>query len=132
MADRRAFLAAAAATLFAPAAFAQAPGARVVPYSDAAFAAAQAAGRPILVAVEASWCPTCRAQKPILGALLARPAFADMVALSVDFDSQKDAVRKLDARMQSTLVVFRGTAERGRSVGDTNAASIEALLAKAA
>jgi hypothetical protein len=55
-----------------------------------------------------------------------------MVALSVDFDSQKDAVRKLDARMQSTLVVFRGTVERGRSVGDTSAASIEALLAKAA
>jgi thioredoxin 1 len=131
MTDRRAFLLAAAAMLVAPAARAQAP-AGIVAYTDAAFAAAQAAGRPILVAVEASWCPTCRAQKPILGALLARPAFAGMVALSVDFDSQKDAVRKLDARMQSTLVVFRGTVERGRSVGDTSAASIEALLAKAA
>jgi thioredoxin 1 len=130
MTDRRAFLFAAAAALMAPAARAQTPG-RFVPYTDAAFAAAQASGRPILVAVEAPWCPTCRAQKPILGALLARPGFADMVALSVDFDSQKDAVRKLDARMQSTLVVFRGSVERGRSVGDTNAASIEALLAKA-
>jgi thiol-disulfide isomerase/thioredoxin len=100
-------------------------------FAAQAFESAQAADKPILLDVTASWCPTCRAQKPILGALLARPGFADMVALSVDFDSQKDAVRKLDARMQSTLVVFRGSVERGRSVGDTNAASIEALLAKA-
>jgi hypothetical protein len=33
--------------------------------------------------------------------------------------------------MQSTLIVFKGKREAGRSAGDTNAASIEALLAKA-
>jgi thioredoxin 1 len=32
---------------------------------------------------------------------------------------------------QSTLIVFKGTQETGRSTGDTNAASIEGLLAKA-
>ena len=32
--------------------------------------------------------------------------------------------------MQSTLIAFKGTKETGRSTGDTNAASIEALLDK--
>jgi len=33
--------------------------------------------------------------------------------------------------MQSTLVVFHGAAEKGRSTADTNAQSIKALLQKA-
>ena len=33
--------------------------------------------------------------------------------------------------MQSTLIVFKAGVEVGRSVGDTNAASIKALLDKA-
>lgn len=36
----------------------------------------------------------------------------------------------MGARMQSTLIVFRGNAERGRSVGDTDENSIKALLEK--
>jgi thioredoxin 1 len=32
---------------------------------------------------------------------------------------------------QSTLIVFKGRQEAGRSTGDTNASSIETLLAKA-
>ncbi|CCE02732.1 putative Thioredoxin (H-type,TRX-H) (fragment) [Bradyrhizobium sp. STM 3809] len=34
------------------------------------------------------------------------------------------------AQMQSTLIVFKGTTETGRSVGDTKEASISALLDK--
>jgi thioredoxin 1 len=49
----------------------------------------------------------------------------------VDFDSQKEAVKSFRATTQSTLIVFKGDKERGRSVGDTNAASIAALLEKA-
>ena len=49
----------------------------------------------------------------------------------VDFDTQKDDVRALKATSQSTLIVFKGETEKGRSVGDTNAASIAALLDKA-
>ena len=49
----------------------------------------------------------------------------------VDFDSQKDAVQRFGARMQSTLITFKGGKETGRSVGDTNPDSIAALLAKA-
>ncbi|WP_439574501.1 thioredoxin family protein [Phreatobacter sp.] len=100
-------------------------------FTPAAFQAAQAAGRPILVEVSAPWCPTCRAQKPILSDLTASERFRGFVVLTVDFDSQKDVLRQLRVQMQSTLIVFRGTEEKGRSTGDTNRASIETLLAKA-
>ena len=100
------------------------------PFEQTAFAAAQREGKPILVEVWASWCPTCAAQRPILEKLTADPAFKDLVVFRVDFDAQKPQVREFGAQMQSTLVVFRGAAERGRSVGDTNADSIRALLEK--
>ena len=94
------------------------------------FAAAQKAGGPIFVAVHASWCPTCKAQKPILSELMADPKFKNLVYFVVDFDSQKEVVAYFNVRMQSTLIAFKGATETGRSVGDTERASIAALLNK--
>ena len=37
-------------------------------------------------------------------------------------------MRALGARMQSTIIGYDGSRETGRSVGDTNSASIEALF----
>ena len=99
-------------------------------FDPAAFAAAQKAGKPIFVAIHASWCPTCKAQKPILSDLMAEPKFKDLIYFIVDFDSQKDAVKAFGARMQSTLIAFKGATETGRSVGDTDRASIAGLLNK--
>jgi thioredoxin 1 len=100
-------------------------------YKPQAFAAAQADGKPILVHIYAPWCPTCRAQEPILGKLEQDAKFANLVVFRVDFDGQKDAVRAFKANQQSTLIVFKGAVETGRSVGDTGPASIAALLDKA-
>jgi thiol:disulfide interchange protein len=100
------------------------------PYDQKGFDAAQAAGKPILVEVTAPWCPTCKAQKPTLSDLGRRAKFKDMVVFQIDFDSQKDLLRKFNVRMQSTLIVFAGTKEVARSTGDTNASSIEAQLDK--
>jgi len=100
-------------------------------YDPAAFAAAQKAGKPIFVAIDASWCPTCAKQRPILSELMADPKFKGLVYFVVDFDSQKDAVRFFGARTQSTLIAFKGERETGRSVGDTDRLSIAALLNKA-
>jgi thiol-disulfide isomerase/thioredoxin len=101
-----------------------------IDYSPAAFDAAQKAGRSILVEIQAPWCPTCRAQAPILSALEKDAKFRDLLVVHVDFDSQKDAVRRFGARMQSTLIAFKGPVETSRSVGDTNPGSIAALLDK--
>jgi thiol-disulfide isomerase/thioredoxin len=101
-----------------------------VPFTADAFKAAQASGSPILIEIHADWCPTCKAQKPILDKLTAEPRFKDMKVFRVDFDSMKPVVKGFKAQMQSTLIVFKGAAEQGRSVGDTRQASIEALLDK--
>src|ERR1700754_4499890 len=98
----------------------------VVPFSAEAFKAAQASGSPILVEIHADWCPTCKAQKPILEKLTADPKFRDLVVFRVDFDSMKPVVKEFGAQMQSTLIVFKGSAEQGRSVGDTKQDSIAA------
>jgi thiol-disulfide isomerase/thioredoxin len=128
MISRRTFLIVAATS--ATAAFAPAFGASSRAFDESAFTEAQKAGKPILVAIHASWCPTCKAQAPILSDLMADPKFKDLAYFRVDFDSQKDVVRRLGARMQSTLIAFKGDKEQGRSVGDTDRASIAALQGK--
>jgi thioredoxin 1 len=109
---------------------ASAHAATVAPFTEQAFKSAQAEGLPILVDISATWCPTCAQQKPIIDSLAATPAFAKLVILHVDFDTQKDVVRAMGARMQSTLIVFHGATIKGVSVGDTDADAIKALLDK--
>lgn len=101
-----------------------------VPFEAQAFAAAQDAGRPILVQISAPWCPICRTQKPILAALTAEPRFKDLAVFTIDFDGQRDLVRRFGARMQSTLIAYKGATEVGRSVGETQAEWIEQLVEK--
>ncbi|MCC7282553.1 MAG: thioredoxin family protein [Acetobacteraceae bacterium] len=100
-------------------------------FTPEVFAAAQKAGRAIVVDVSAPWCPTCRAQKPVIDALAADPAMKDALFLAVDFDSQKDALKLLRVRSQSTLIAYNGTEERGRSIGVTDPGEIRALLLRA-
>lgn len=97
-------------------------------YSPAAFEAAIAAGKPVLVAIHAGWCPTCRVQRSILSGLMIKPEFKDLLILRVDFDGQRPVVAGFGAHSQSTLIMFKGKAEMGRSVGDTNEQRIEELL----
>jgi thioredoxin 1 len=101
-----------------------------VPFSAEAFKAAQASGSPILVEIHADWCPTCKAQNPILDKLTSAEKFKDLKIFRVDFDAMKPVVKEFGAQMQSTLIIFKGSAEQGRSVGDTREASIAALLDK--
>jgi thiol-disulfide isomerase/thioredoxin len=100
------------------------------PFDQKAFDAAQAAGKPILVEVSAPWCPVCKAQAPILSKLRGDSKFKELVSFEIDFDSQKDLLRKLGVQKQSTLIVFKGKREVGRSTGDTNPGSIATLVGK--
>jgi thioredoxin len=129
MFNRRLFigvLALGAAVSLSPLASAMSPAT----YSHQAFAAAQAAGKPILLHITAPWCPTCKAQRPILSKLEATPKFKNLVVLDIDFDTSKPLLRKLHVAQQSTLIVYKGKKEVGRSTGDTDPASIAALLGK--
>ena len=101
------------------------------PFDAKAFDDALKTGKPILIAIHATWCPTCMVQKPILSSLTADPKFSNLAYFVIDFDSQKELVRKFGARVQSTLIAFKGGKEQGRTVGDTDVKSIADLLNKA-
>jgi thioredoxin 1 len=102
------------------------------PFDQAAFDSANASGKPILVAVHADWCPTCKAQDPLLTELLKQPEYKDFITFRVDYDAQKDVVKHFKVPMQSTLLVFKGGKEVGRSTGETRKAALADLMNKAA
>lgn len=103
----------------------------VKPFSDADFAAAQAAGKPVAIHFTASWCPTCKVQDKSLAALANDPALKDVTVLSSDYDKSKDLQKQLKVKSQSTFVVFKGKAEVARNSGATDAPDIKTLLTKA-
>ncbi|MDE1935985.1 thioredoxin family protein [Bradyrhizobium sp.] len=99
------------------------------PFDAKTFQASQAAGKPILVDVTASWCPTCRQQRPIVEQIeKERP---DLVVYEVDFDTAKDVLKQFRVQYQSTLIVFRGAKELARSTGETSPEPLRSLVAKA-
>lgn len=105
------------------------------PFTPQAFTDAQAAGQLIVLHVNAFWCPTCGAQRPVLADILDEaaqsPALSDLTIFTIDFDSQADIVRRFDVQMQGTLIVFKGRTEVGRLTGETDPNVIRALLLKA-
>lgn len=109
-------------------AFAAAPEPQ--PFTSDAFEAAQKAGKPILIDTYATWCEVCARQAPILDRLRAEPRFKELVTFKVNFDTQKDVMRRFNARVQSTLIAFHGAKEVGRSVGETQPEWVEDLLDK--
>ncbi|TXN06202.1 MULTISPECIES: thioredoxin family protein [unclassified Methylobacterium] len=128
MKSRRAALALACLALAAS--LSPALAGEAMPFSAASFEAAQKSGKPILIEVSAPWCPICKTQKPILAKLASEPRFKDLQIFDIDFDSQKDLLRRLNVRMQSTLIAYKGETEMGRSVGETQPEWIEGLLEK--
>jgi thioredoxin 1 len=120
----------AAALVTAPA-LATEPAAPFEAFSVERFEALQREGRPVLVDVHADWCPTCRRQSSILVRLLGEEAFADMVALKLDWDAQRAEARALGAPRQSTLFVFRGGERRTMSVAETDESRLREVLGTA-
>jgi len=106
-------------------------GAGQAAFTEPAFDKAVAAGQPVVLAVHATWCPTCKAQKPIMDALLHEAKRKDLTLFVADFDTEAALKKRLRIAQQSTFVVFKGGREVGRSTGDTDRASIAALFDKA-
>ena len=102
-----------------------------IPYTPGAFGEAQKAGKPILVEIHADWCPTCRAQSPIVRTIAADAVFANLVVFRIDYDNQRDEWRALNVRRQSTLIAYNGARETGRLVAATSPDRIETLMRSA-
>lgn len=103
----------------------------VLPYKSDLFDKLVADGKIVLIEAHADWCPTCQLQAPAVDALAHAKPYEAVTVLVVDFDKQDDALKRFRISKQSTLVVFKGKQERGRSIGVTDKADIAALLDKA-
>jgi thioredoxin 1 len=102
----------------------------VKPFNQDEFDRLQHSGAPVLIWIHADWCPTCRAQQPIIDKLIGQPDFKQIQVFKVDFDQQKKIVMSFKAIRQSTLIVFKGDKEIDRSLGVTDEKTIEDLLRK--
>lgn len=91
-----------------------------IDYSPERFADAQGEGKTILVDVTADWCSTCKAQHPILEELSADERLQDVLFIRLDFDVHKDFLKQHRIPRQSTVVIFDGETEVGRSIAETD------------
>lgn len=105
--------------------------AEVRPFDRAAFAAAQAQGRPILVDVKAWWCPVCASQAVTIKKAIAEPRYGPLAIFEIDYDAQKSEWRSFAVHKQGTLIAFHGAREVGRLEFITDKAKINDLLALA-
>jgi thioredoxin 1 len=80
------------------------------------------------VVFHADWCPTCRAQAPLLKELAQTPGLKPMTLYVADFDTEKALKKSLGVTKQSTIVVFKDGKESARSTGDTQRDSLAELL----
>ena len=99
----------------------------IKPYTGAALADAQKAGKPVALHFHADWCPTCKAQEKSLAVLKTEPGLG-VLLLVANYDTEKALKTRFKVRSQSTLVVLHGDQERARLVGDTSADAIRTAL----
>ena len=116
---------------FAAFAFSLGASAATAPFDQAAFDKAVAAGEPVIVQFHADWCPTCKAQTPLVAQVLAEPKMKSVTLFVADFDKEKALKKALKVSTQSTFVVFKGGKEVARSSGETTRGAIDATFAKA-
>jgi thioredoxin 1 len=102
-----------------------------IPFNQAQYDSMLAAGKPVAVVFHADWCPTCRAQAPLLKELTQMPELKGLTLFVANFDTEKSLRKSLGVTQQSTVVVFKGGKESARSTGDTQQASLGALLRQA-
>lgn len=101
-------------------------------FTEERFTALQEQGALILLDVFADWCSTCALQQKVLADYLVKHPDVPLRTLTINFDTQKEYVRKFRAPRQSTLILYRGTERIWFGVAETRPAVIFAALNKAA
>lgn len=102
-----------------------------VPFTQAQYDKTIASGKPAVVYLHADWCPTCRAQQPIVDKLSKDPQLKNVTIFVADFDKEMALEKSLKVTQQSTFVVFKQGHEVTRSTGQTDEQAIRATLQQA-
>lgn len=98
------------------------------PFDEKTFSDLQEKNAFVLIDVKAKWCPTCKKQGQILEEYQAQRPNVDLHILLVDFDTQKEWVKKLRAPRQSTLILFSGKEKIWFSVAEKRKEKIFYIL----
>ena len=99
----------------------------IKPFSQAGFDALTTAGKPVVLDISATWCPTCKAQKPILDGLMQQPAYKDVTLMTIDFDADK-ALSEIDEPTARTGDIFKLGKHRLMCGDSTDAIAVEKLM----
>jgi thioredoxin 1 len=101
------------------------------PIAAAELADIEKQGKSAVISTHADWCSTCRAQDKVLSNFMKDPDYKNVVFYQVDYDNQKDLLKTLKVRSQSTIIVYKNGKEVARATGDTKEAALSKLTRQA-
>jgi len=99
----------------------------IAPYSAQSFADLQKADKPVTLHFHAELYSTCKAQEKVFNGWKGDAAVPGIL-LIVDYDKERDLRKKMSVRGQSTVISFKGSTEKARLAGDTDAKALRAVL----
>ena len=97
-------------------------------FSGEVFENAKASGKTVVVNSYEVWCGTCSKQTKVLD--LAEKEFKDIVFLSYEQSKNKDIAQKLGIKFWTTIVVYKGSDEGSRIIGQTDKEVIYSAIQK--
>ncbi|MDP1527542.1 MAG: thioredoxin family protein [Rhodocyclaceae bacterium] len=103
----------------------------IVPYEEASFAQARAAGKVTALQFHSGWCPICVMQERGVKALKDDKALADVTVFQADYFKEEALRKRFNVSSFSTLVFFKGEQERARTTGDFKPEQIKQHFGKA-
>jgi len=71
------------------------------------YEAALAEGKTVFLDFHASWCPTCKANEPIIREVLDERMDENLAAFKVDYDNSEALQKQFGIRSQSTLILIQ-------------------------
>ncbi len=101
------------------------------PISAADLADIEKQGKSAVISTHADWCSTCKTQDKVLAVFMKDPEYKNVVFYQVDYDNQKDLLKTLKVRTQSTIIVYKSGKEVARATGDTKEAALSKLTRQA-
>lgn len=88
-------------------------------------------GKSAVISVHADWCSTCKTQDKVLSEFMKNPEYKNVIFYQLEYDTQKDLLKTLKVRSQSTIIIFRNGKEVARATGDTKESALAKLTKQA-
>ena len=102
-----------------------------IPYQKEFFDRVVAAGGPVALHISSDGCSICKAQKPVVDALLKESSLRTLRLFVADFETEKALRRSLQIEQQGTFVIYRNGREVARSAAQIDRDALARTFAKA-